>query len=125
MSETESTPEQPEGAEKRRHPRAPLQLLIQFRFDTFDEFLAEYSTDISLGGMFIRTRQPREEGAFVYLQFALKDGARLIEGLGRVVRVNPPDDPTRTPGMGIEFVNFDEESMALIEEIVSQKLKAS
>lgn len=123
MSELEPKT-QPEGEDKRKHPRAPLQLLIQFRFESFDDFLAEYSTDISLGGMFIRTRQPREEGSFIYLQFALRDGARLIEGLGRVVRVNPRDDPSRTPGMGIEFVNFDPESMALIEEIVSQKLRA-
>ncbi|MFN7132308.1 MAG: TIGR02266 family protein [Myxococcales bacterium] len=126
---TETEPKKPEGegggADKRKHPRAPLQLLIQFRFDTFDDFLAEYSTDISLGGMFIRTRQPREEGSFIYLQFALKDGARLIEGLGKVVRVNPPGDPDTIPGMGVEFVNFDEESMALIEEIVAQKLPQS
>ncbi|MGC4120320.1 MAG: PilZ domain-containing protein [Myxococcales bacterium] len=102
--------------ERRRHPRAPLQLLIQYRFDTFDEFMAEYSVDISCGGMFIKTRQPIEEGSFVYLQFSLKDGSRLIEGLGKVVRVNPADDPKQVPGMGVEFVNFDAESMALIEE---------
>lgn len=109
------------GDDRRRHPRAPLQLLIQYRFDTFDEFMAEYSVDISCGGMFIKTRQPHEEGSFVYLQFSLKDGSRLIEGLGKVVRVNPPDDPKQTPGMGVEFVNFDAESMALIEEIVASK----
>ena len=111
-----------EGAdERRRHPRANLQLLIQYRFDTFDEFMAEYSVDISVGGMFIKTRQPHEEGSFVYLQFSLKDGSRLIEGLGKVVRVNPPDDPKHEPGMGVEFVNFDAESMVLIEEIVANK----
>ncbi|MBI5546165.1 MAG: TIGR02266 family protein [Deltaproteobacteria bacterium] len=110
------------GDERRRHPRAPLQLLIQYRFDTFEEFLAEYSTDLSVGGMFIKTNEPREEGAFVYLQFALKDGSRLIEGLGRVVRVNLPGDPAVVAGMGVEFVNFDADSMALIEEIVARRL---
>ena len=108
--------------ERRRHPRANLQLLIQYRFDTFDDFMAEYSVDISCGGMFIKTKQPHEEGSFVYLQFSLKDGSRLIEGLGKVVRVNPADDPKQVPGMGIEFVNFDAESMALIEEIVANKV---
>jgi type IV pilus assembly protein PilZ len=109
-------------SERRRHPRAELQLLIQYRFDTFDEFMAEYSIDLSVGGMFIRTNKPREEGSFVYLQFALKDGSRLIEGLGKVVRVNPPGDAARTAGMGVEFVNFDPDSMALIEEIVANRL---
>jgi uncharacterized protein (TIGR02266 family) len=110
------------GEERRRFPRASLQLLIQYRFDTFEDFLAEYSIDISVGGMFIKTDKPHEEGSFVYLQFALKDGSRLIEGLGRVVRVNKPGDGQRTPGMGIEFVNFDKDSMALIEEIVANRL---
>lgn len=113
---------EPSGADRRKHPRANLQLLIQYRFESFDQFLAEYSTDLSVGGLFIKTEAPREEGSFVYLQFALNDGSRLIEGMGKVVRVNPPGDPTRTAGMGVEFVNFDEESMALIEEIVARRL---
>jgi uncharacterized protein (TIGR02266 family) len=114
--------ETPEGNNQRRFPRAKLQLLIQFRFDTFEDFLAEYSVDISAGGMFIRTQQPREEGSFVYLQFSLRDGSRIIEGLGKVVRVNPPGVPGREAGMGIEFVNFDAESTATIESIVARKL---
>ena len=126
MSPPEEDPKVPESEEsaddRRRFPRASLQLLIQYRFETFEEFLAEYSTDISLGGMFIRTPNPHDEGSFVYLQFSLKDGSRLIEGLGKVVRVNPAGDPKTEAGMGVEFVNFDPESMALIEEIVASRL---
>ncbi|MFW5878661.1 MAG: PilZ domain-containing protein, partial [Myxococcota bacterium] len=76
------------GEDKRRFPRAPLSLLVQYRFDSFDDFLSEYSADISCGGMFIRTEDPRPVGSMIYLQFALKDGSKLIEGLGRVVHVN-------------------------------------
>jgi len=118
----DSEPKEKDGSDRRRFPRASLQLLIQYRFDSFDDFLAEYSVDISVGGMFIRTDKPHDEGSFVYLQFALKDGSRLIEGLGKVVRVNRPGDGGRTVGMGVEFVNFDPESMALIEEIVANRL---
>ena len=109
------------GADKRRHPRTPLNVLVQFRFDTFDEFLAEYSVNISPGGIFVNTDEPRQEGEVIYLQFALKDGSKLIEGMGKVVRVNPVGDPKRPPGMGIEFINFDDESMALIAEICAQR----
>ncbi|MBN2494815.1 MAG: TIGR02266 family protein [Deltaproteobacteria bacterium] len=114
-----------EKDERRRYPRAPVSLLIQYRFDTLDDFLAEYSTDISMGGMFIRTDDIREEGSLVYLQFYLRDGAKLIEGLGRVVRVVHPEEaesPNSFPGMGIEFVNFDDESMQLVEQIVDRNL---
>jgi type IV pilus assembly protein PilZ len=123
----ESTDSSDEGSEKRRHPRAPLQLLVQYRFQTMGEFLAEYSSNISLGGIYIRTDHPREEGALIYLQFTLRDGSALIEGLGKVVRSNPPEGlpAGMEPGMGVEFVNFDEESMQLIEQIVTDRLEKS
>lgn len=107
--------------ERRKHPRTPLSLLVQFRFNTFEDFLADYSQDISPGGMFIRTDDPKEEGSIIYLQFSLKDGSRLIEGMGKVVRCNPPGEKGRIAGMGIEFLNFDDESMALIQEICATR----
>ena len=92
-----------------------------------EDFLSEYSTNISIGGMFIRTDKPKDEGTLVYLQFYLRDGAKLIEGLGRVVRVNPADSAgdQAAAGMGIEFVNFDEESMELIRQIVERNIAAA
>ncbi len=109
------------GEERRRYPRVPLSLLIQYRFDTLEDFLAEYATNISMGGMFIGTEKPREEGSLIYLQFYLRNGAKLIEGLGKVVRVVSPDESDE-PGMGIEFVNFNRESMKLVEQIVNNQL---
>jgi uncharacterized protein (TIGR02266 family) len=110
------------GADKRKHLRAPLQLLIQHRFSSMDDFVTKWSSDISMGGLFLRTEDPREEGAMVYLQFALDNGDKLIEGLGRVVRSQPPQDG-RVSGMGIEFVNFDDDSLALIEDLVTARVR--
>lgn len=111
-----------DGADRRRHPRTPLSILVQFRFNTFEDFLAEYSVNISPGGIFIHTEEPQAEGSVIYLQFSLKDGSRLIEGMGKVVRVNPPPGEKDKPaGMGIEFVNFDDESMQLINEICAAR----
>ena len=107
--------------DRRKFPRTPLTLLVQFRFNSIEDFLAEYSLNISPGGIFIRTDQPREEGSVVYLQFSLRDGSRLIEGMGKVVRVNPTAEGGRVAGMGIEFINFDDESMALIQEICASR----
>jgi uncharacterized protein (TIGR02266 family) len=109
--------------EKRRAARASMSLLVQFRFDSMEDFVAEYASDLSTRGVFIRTDQPREQGALVYLLFTLKDGSRLIEGLGRVTRSVAPGNPrSGATGMGIEFLNFDEESMEVIERIVRDRL---
>jgi uncharacterized protein (TIGR02266 family) len=110
------------GPDKRRFPRAPLQLLIQHRFNSMDEFVEKWSSDISMGGLFLRTEAPREEGAMIYLQFELTNGDKLIEGLGRVVRSQPPQEG-RVAGMGIEFVSFDDESLTLIEELVTTRVR--
>ena len=95
-----------EQDDRRKHSRTPLSLLVQFRFNTFEDFLADYSVNISPGGMFIRTDEPQEEGSIIYLQFTLKDGSRLIEGMGKVVRCNPPGQPGRTifggTGIGLD-----------------------
>jgi len=111
----------PPDDNRRKHPRTPLSLLVQYRFNSFEDFLAEYSVNISPGGMFIHTDEPKEEGSMIYLQFSLKDGSKLIEGMGKVVRVNPTGVPGHPAGMGVEFVNFDDESMALVEEICTTR----
>lgn len=110
------------GAEKRKAPRAPLNMLVQYKIDSFDEFLSEYCLDMSIGGMFIRTDSPRTAGSLIYLQFTLKDGCKLIEGLARVVHVNS-SDKENISGMGVEFINFDDDSLDLIEEIVADRLR--
>jgi molecular chaperone DnaK len=113
-------PNQPEN--RRRHPRAPLSVLVQYRFNTLEDFLAEYSADLSVGGMFIRTDDVREQGALIHLQFWLEDGTRLIEGTGRVARVIAPGDPNQPAGMGVEFVSLDPESSRLIARLVATKI---
>jgi molecular chaperone DnaK len=94
-------------------------MLVQYRFDTLEDFVAEYSVNLSPGGIFIATEKPKGVGAIVYLQFALKDGSRLIEGLGQVARVVRPGG-AEPAGMGVQFLNFDEESLALVRKICEQ-----
>ncbi|MFO0727663.1 MAG: PilZ domain-containing protein [Myxococcota bacterium] len=109
------------GSERRKYPRVDLNLLIQYRFDSFDDFLVEYASNISEGGIFLRTNAERPHGSMIYLQFALRDGTTLIEGLGKIVHVNPPD--SAEPGLGIEFVSLDEESKDMIRAIVADRIK--
>lgn len=105
-------------AHQRKHPRTPLALLVQYRFNSFEDFLSEYAVNLSPGGMFIRTDAPAELGSMISMLFSLKDGSKLIEGMGRVVRVIPTGAAAdQVPGMGVEFVDFDEESSALIRQI--------
>jgi uncharacterized protein (TIGR02266 family) len=101
------------GSERRSHPRVPLRLLVQFRLHDVDEFMRDHAVNLSVGGMFISTRNPWAKGSLVYLQFRVADGGTLIEGLAKVVHVNPPG--SKQPGMGVEFESLDEESREFID----------
>jgi uncharacterized protein (TIGR02266 family) len=107
----------PNDPDRRRHKRIEVSLLIQYRFDTLEDFLAEYSIDISQSGIFLHTDNPCQVGSMIYLQFYLRESDRLIEGLGQVVRVTKATSEEDKAGMGVEFVDFDKKSMDLIQQI--------
>jgi uncharacterized protein (TIGR02266 family) len=104
------------GADRRTTVRVPLNLLVQYRNDSADALFCEYALDISEGGIFIRSDNPQDSGSMLYLQFVLKNGIRLIEGLGKVAHISPFGSKIR--GMGIQFVNLDENSRDTIRLLV-------
>tara|TARA_Y100001934_G_C12140075_1_gene672119 strand:+ start:348 stop:695 length:348 start_codon:yes stop_codon:yes gene_type:complete len=108
------------GPEQREHPRIPLQLLVQFRLKDMETFLKDYALNISSGGLFIKSLDPHPLGSMIYLQIQLEDGEKLIEGLGKVVHVNHPSQ--ENPGMGIEFINIDQNSRDVIDHIIAERL---
>jgi hypothetical protein len=91
-------------------------MLVQLRFESVDDFVAQYATNVSLSGMFIATPLVYEIGAMLTLQFVQGDGDAFIEGLARVVHCR------QGAGIGVEFVNLDEDSMRLIEHMVESAL---
>jgi len=110
---------------RRRHPRTPLALLVQYRASSLEEFLTDYCLNLSPGGLFVRTEAPHPVGTLLSLQFSLKDGSRLIEGLGRVVHVTSPEEEAagKEAGMGIEFVELDEASQKLVAQLCQTRTR--
>jgi uncharacterized protein (TIGR02266 family) len=97
---------------KRRHERH----LINKEFESIEDFIAEYVSDISRGGVFIRSKQPLPVGTRVDLKFSvLLEDFQIIEGEGEVVRVVDHGDGT---GMGVAFTELTDASRALIERLV-------
>jgi PilZ domain len=114
--------------EKRRWPRAAVDLLVQLKFVSVQEFLDATAEDLSVGGMFLRSQhfgtggRLRELGELIELQFDA-GSRRVVTGVGRVVRVIAPgNDSELVPGVGIEFVELDDTSRRLIAAIVDIKL---
>ena len=97
--------------------RGEARVTINKEFESFDAFVAEYVTNISRSGVFIRSREPLPIGTKVNLKFTvLADDIEMVEGVGKVVRVH--EDP---PGMGIVFTTLSTYSQGIIERLLTEQ----
>lgn len=108
---------------RRKFSRIPISLEVTMSFDDINTFVSEYSSDLSAGGIFIRTNHPRKVGTFVKLMMKLNNGEKLVEAEGIVVRVVLPGDAYTgsTPGMAVKFLTIDGKSREIIEKYIQSK----
>jgi uncharacterized protein (TIGR02266 family) len=111
MSQADPPDDSP--SDKRRHHRAGVTLLVEY--EGADEFLVDYTDNLSSGGTFVATARELPIGSGVRLALSFPGLVETI-GIEGVVRW------TRTgeePGVGIEFVGTEggKRLAALIERI--------
>ncbi len=95
--------------------RSEERVTINKEFDSFDQFIQEYVTNISRTGAFIKTKTPLPIGTEVNLRFTvIMDDIETIEGVGEVVRVQ-----TDPPGMGVVFRELSDYSQNLINNLLA------
>src|SRR4051812_15957949 len=103
----------------RKDRRAPSSLKVKYKSATVDEFIEQFGSDISRGGIFIKTKKPLDTGALLKFEFQLASGAAVIHGVGRVAW-RRAEERARTDlpaGMGIKFIKLDDQSRAVIERV--------
>ena len=76
-------------------------LLVKLAHKGVDEFASKYATNLSAGGMFIRTRKPKPRGTELSFKVEIADGQRLLQGLAVVRWTRGERDPSGPPGMEI------------------------
>lgn len=97
--------------------RDSQRIVVNREFDGIEAFVAEYVTNISRSGVFIRSAVPLPVGTKVNLKFTIiLDEIETIEGVGEVVRSQA--GPGSTSGMGVMFVELTPESERLIERVM-------
>ena len=106
----------------RQADRLEHELLVAYK--TVDGFITDWAVNISRGGIFINTRNPLEVGTTVRLIISLPDTAFPFDLSGRVTRVNHPHNPSNhVSGMGIEFLDVEDEKRERIERFVERLRK--
>lgn len=107
------------GVEKRVHPRGTLRTQVIFEDETGEGFIYFYSTDVSLGGLFLESDIPLKIGTLVFLSFTLREAEAPIRVIGRVVRVQrEADEILNVVGMGVQFVDLPESARAAIQSYI-------
>ncbi|MBI5548790.1 MAG: TIGR02266 family protein [Deltaproteobacteria bacterium] len=104
-----------------RAPRKAVNLLIRLNYPSEAAFAVQYATNLSSGGMFIRTREPKPLGARLQFRVELADGARVLRGTATVAWIRGPNDPKGPAGMGVRFEELDAASRSLVDRIAKGK----
>lgn len=113
-----------EGVENRDQGRVAMSQPVRIRYRLFQEFIQEMSTNISLGGMFVATAEPREPGSQFDFEYLLEDGFTLIKGRAEVAWVrSEPEGDKRPIGMGVRFMELEETGRVLVGKIVDRMRK--
>ncbi|HWE25878.1 MAG TPA: TIGR02266 family protein [Myxococcales bacterium] len=92
------------------------------RFGTVDEFKREYATNISSGGLFIRTEAPPEMNSVIDVVLELP-GGKPVEAKAMVVHRVTAHEAARLnlePGAGVQFVEGDDRFRERIDKFVAQ-----
>jgi type IV pilus assembly protein PilZ len=107
------------GSDRRAATRVLVDLQVDYASE--DNYLFAYITDISETGIFVRTTTPEQPGTHLNLRFQPDDAGPQIQIEGTVIWVNPfrPDSMDNLhPGMGIRFVELDDELRDRLLELV-------
>ena len=92
---------------------------IKLKYPDVETFIQKYAVNISRGGIFIATKQPKPIGTFVKFEFLLSDAgtSSIIRGEGQVqwTKEYDPAHPTKAHGMGVKFSRLDADSQLVID----------
>ncbi len=105
------------------HPRAPV--LLKIVYQRMNAFIADYSRNISKGGIFVETEYPFDPGTIFDFHVSLPERPEALRLRGRVKWVQRATTAGML-GMGIEFMWDDGPSREgfekLVEELIVENL---
>lgn len=112
--------------ERRNFLRVPVKIRMLARYEGEETGqLYFFSKNLSAGGVFLESDLLLEKGTKIYIEFVLPSDQRLIIVKSEVVWIKEDtgQQPFSTAGMGISFINLDEENRKAIVDFIKTNLK--
>ena len=94
---------------------------LKVSYNSYNEFITEYSKNVSRGGIFINTKRHHKISEIVDLSLVVPGLDHALKITGEVMHIKIHNVPDEDAGIGIKFIDIDSESRkALIEFIKSR-----
>ncbi len=106
----------------RSQPRAGKTLSLVYK--SRESFIQAYTSDISIGGLFIKTGSPLPQGEQFNLKIQIPNRENPIQVAAEVIwsRAKGEESPGNQAGMGVRFCDISESDHKFIEKYVSTSL---
>lgn len=103
--------------DRRKHPRAVAHMSVEMRARSFGDLAHDATSDLSTGGMFIKTERQLALDDVVEFRIVTEREMGVIEGQARVVRVTDE-------GVGVAFLDLEEPYRSMVDMLVALQLKS-
>lgn len=108
------------SGDKRTEKRCPVALRVSYK--TYNEFIDEYTKNVSKRGMFIRTKRHHELHEIADLLLHVPELSHPVRIKGEIVHVEVNAEREEDRGVGVKFIDIDDQSReALISFIKSRE----
>jgi uncharacterized protein (TIGR02266 family) len=96
---------------------------VRLRYTDVASFCEKFAPNVTRGGIFLASREPRPVGSVLRFEVCLQDGTAVLAGEGKVTWVKEwnPAEPAKAHGMGVQFLSIAEASKANLDRILQLK----
>jgi uncharacterized protein (TIGR02266 family) len=119
------------GMDKRKSPRVMVKVVIVSADDAIikllldypdsEAYLYDYSTNLSEGGIFLKTTEVIPIGKYISVKFTIPNDINLLEATGIVKWITTEKEASLnnvSQGVGIEFLHIKEETKKIIKSFI-------
>jgi uncharacterized protein (TIGR02266 family) len=96
---------------------------VRLKYPDLDTFTERFAPNVTRGGIFLASRDPRPVGTVVRFEVSLVSGAPVLVGKGRVTwtKAHDPAEPNKPYGMGVQFIELDRASRGVLDRLLRKR----
>ena len=108
-----------DSSDRRIQRRLPIRITVEY--SDLEDFLTDYTANLSIGGMFIETEEPLGVGTRFRLRFTVPSRSAPIDTIAEVrwSQARSADSPL-SPGMGVRFRELAPADREAVQDMLSQ-----